>query len=223
MRPNKHIRGNRRSGMTLVEIMIAMGIGTVLLGSLVSVTKSSQDAYQSSLRPLELETRARRAVADIVDELKGINVLSMWEEDPTSVFGVNRMKYRHVTGIDANGALVSGVENRLQWMRDPQELDDDIDNDGDGLIDEGRVVLTRDEGGPSERQVVLCHGVPELMEGELDNVADDNGNGMVDETGFMLRRENALVTVWITVEGIGGDGRLVQRSVETSVRLRNGL
>jgi len=41
--------------------------------------------------------------------------------------------------------------------------------------------------------------------------------------GFTLRRQNALVTIWMTVEQMGPDGTVLQRSIETSIRLRNGL
>ena len=89
MRP---VQLHRRSGMTIVELMVSMVISSLLLGSLVSVSKSSGDAYQGSMRPLELETRARRAMGDIVEALSPAHPLSYEETERL------RRKFRHLDG-----------------------------------------------------------------------------------------------------------------------------
>ena len=77
---------------------------------------------------------------------------------------------------------------RFEFVYDPDEVDDGQDNNGNGLIDEGRIVWTRNVGAPDERSVVLCHQVREYLEGEVPNGLDDNGNGLVDEKGLSFER-----------------------------------
>jgi hypothetical protein len=104
---------------------------------------------------------------------------------------------------------------------DEGELDDGADNDGDGLVDEGRVVLIEDQGGAAERRVVLTNGVAELQDGEEANNADDNGNGLVDETGLSFSATGETVFVRLTCQRRTDDGRLLVQAAETAVRLRN--
>jgi len=101
------------------------------------------------------------------------------------------------------------------------EVNDGIDNDGDGLVDEGQVVLVRDVGAPNAVRTVLVRGVSELLQGEQANGADDNANGVVDERGFNIRRVGDLVSVRLSVEGVDDGGNLTVRTVETSFKVRN--
>jgi hypothetical protein len=64
--------------------------------------------------------------------------------------------------------------------------------------------------------------VRELFEGEQSNGIDDNGNGLVDESGFCLQWVDGVLRVQISVEEIGSGEEHVVRSLQTSVRTRNG-
>ena len=101
------------------------------------------------------------------------------------------------------------------------EIDDGLDNNGNGLVDEGRVVLTENLGGADERDRILARRVRELLEGELDNGVDDNGNGLVDEKGFSFERMGESLVIRMTMERIDVGQRTIERSAQTSVRLRN--
>jgi hypothetical protein len=114
-----------------------------------------------------------------------------------------------------------GPLTELLWEREPAELDDGQDNDGDGLVDEGRVVLVRNSGGVNERRVVLCSGVAEFAQGESAAVGDENGNGLDDERGFSLQRDGELLTVFLTLQEQVESAQVLTTSVRTSLRLRN--
>ena len=45
------------------------------------------------------------------------------------------------------------------------EIDDGLDNNGNGLVDEGQVVWITDLGLPGQRAVVLCNWVSEALDG----------------------------------------------------------
>jgi hypothetical protein len=106
---------------------------------------------------------------------------------------------------------------------DPGEVDDGVDNNGNGLIDEGQVVLTRGVGTGNAVRSVLVDGVAELLEGEVLNADDDNGNLMDDETGFCLQRIGSVLTIRLTLEDKAEDGTVTRRTMETSIRMRNTL
>ena len=100
------------------------------------------------------------------------------------------------------------------------ELDDGLDNNGNGLIDEGRLVLTENAGLTNDRRVIT-RWVAELLEGELDDGLDNNGNGLVDEPGFLVERIGESLIVRVTLQKRDAEGRLMTRTARTSVRLRN--
>ena len=110
---------------------------------------------------------------------------------------------------------------RVELRYDVNELDDGIDNDGDGLIDEGSVVLVKDWGGPEEKTVVLCHDVSEYAAGETFDGTDENGNGLIDERGLCFDMRDGNLYFLLTVERLDQDGHLLTRSFRSSVWLRN--
>ena len=111
---------------------------------------------------------------------------------------------------------------RLTFEYEPGELDDGLDNDGDGLVDEGRLIRYVDYLLPTERRIVLCSGVAEFLEGEEGgNLADDNGNGLVDEPGLGFDIDGGTLNVRMSVAGTGPTGTEIVRTRVASVFLRN--
>ena len=91
----------------------------------------------------------------------------------------------------------------------------------DELIDECEAVLVMDENGPDEQTIVLAHEIREFLEGETQNGLDDNGNGLVDERGLCFERTGDDLALRLTLESRDREGRLVTRTLETSVYPRN--
>jgi hypothetical protein len=59
------------------------------------------------------------------------------------------------------------------------------------------------------------------MEGELANGIDDNGNGVIDEKGLCFVVEGNRVTIRLTIDKPGPDGKHYRRTLETTVTCRN--
>ena len=55
------------------------------------------------------------------------------------------------------------------------------------------------------------------------NGEDDNGNGIADEPGFLITRDGTRLDVWLTVGRMDARGQLVERTLNTAMKLRNGL
>ena len=67
----------------------------------------------------------------------------------------------------------------------------------------------------------MFSGSPSLLGGELSNLGDDNGNVMVDERGLVFELNANLLTIRLTLEDIDGNGNTLNKTVQTSVRVRN--
>jgi hypothetical protein len=123
--------------------------------------------------------------------------------------------------VDFVGATVVLEGVQIFSEPEPGELDDGQDNDGDGLVDELRVVEVLAPNTPEERRTVLVSGVTELFDGELANGADDNDNGLINEAGLSFSSDGNVVTLRLSCQRRGEGGRLLTKTAETAVRLRN--
>jgi Tfp pilus assembly protein PilW len=207
----------KRAGFTLVEALIAGALLLLLLSSAVLAARGGMGAFRATQGTSDVETRARRALDRVVAELLSTGGGELLP-NPTDVFGTSSLQFRKAIGF-TGAAPQWGPLLSLAFEYAPEELDDGLDNDGNGLVDDGQLVLTRDVGG-NEQRLVLCSGVSELLEGEQANGADDNGNGVTDEAGFNVRRVGDVLYVRLSAEEVLENNTVV-RTLETAVRLRN--
>lgn len=214
MKKRQRTRGTGVEGFTLVEISIASAILMIVIGSLTMMALASDRAFQTGTTVAQLEARASGAMHQIVQDL------TIAQHPPA--IGPNGDVVDYVQAVDfVMGEPVLTLPRRLAFEYEGGELDDGIDNNGNGLVDEGQVVLTEDVGTATERRRVLTRWVPELLEGEIENGVDDNGNGLVDERGFTVVLAGETVTVMLTLQRVDSGTRLMSRSSVTSTRLRN--
>jgi hypothetical protein len=187
------------------------------MSSAVMAARGGLGAFRATQETSDAEARVRRALDRAVFELLSAGASELLP-DPSGEFGTGDLQFRKAIGL--NGTVPQwGPTISLAREYATEELDDDVDNDGNGLVDDGVLVLTRDVGG-DERRVILCRGVRELLEGEVADGDDDNGNGVRDEAGFNVHRVGQVLFVRLSVEEALESGTIV-RTLETSVRLRN--
>lgn len=209
---------HRRAGFTIVELALAMGVLGLALGLAGMITRTGTAAYRSAEAGRQLEQNLHRALDIVITELEATGSDFL---DPTPVDGLayKTIEYQHLLlqGTD----VVPGPTSRLAFEYETGEIDDGLDNNGNGLVDEGVLVLVRNVGLTSQQRVVLCHGVRELLEGEIANGIDDNGNLLDDEPGFFIQIRGRVVTIRLSIEGIGPQGQILVRTAESSARMRN--
>ena len=117
------------------------------------------------------------------------------------------------------GAVVYGDVTTIQWEPDTRDAQNGIDDDKDGLVDEGRVTW-RSGTGPSSKSAVLVNNVANRLEGEIGgNNLDDNGNGLVDERGLSFVLEGGRLTVRVTVEKKERDGSVRKETTTSQLRI----
>jgi prepilin-type N-terminal cleavage/methylation domain-containing protein len=208
-----------RAGFTLIEVVIAATIVSLLLLGLGITTLSGDRVYKAGMaqdRSLVLARRALDRIADAIS-MGGVGALT---PNPVAPLGSSTLSFRTPSGY-AGGAVTWNSSTRIDFQYTPRDPNDGLDNDRDGFIDDGMIVLTRDVGLATEQSTVLARGVSEYLEGEIPNGADDNGNGLRDERGLSFDISGDQLTIRITVVSRDGNGRNVVRTVSTSVKVRN--
>ena len=212
-----------RSGLTLLELLIALALLSIVFSGVLDATQRGLDLFQRNSVQGDLHARCSRATGRIADALRPAVTGTLVPDlappavgpDPGNV-GVD---FRSAAAWGAAG-VVESTWDRITFVRDPEELDNGVDDDGDGLIDEGRVVWTRRLGEADEQSTVLAHGVREFLAGETENGLDDNGNGLVDEAGFCLSRVGDEVRILLSLER-SMENEFLVRTQSTSIALRN--
>ena len=209
------------SGFTLVEMIVSVTVLGLLFGLVGMIQMRGNDASEDALARASTEARARRALDRVAEHLTGVGRTFLFP-DPSTNFGSSTATFQHPTGVSGGGIVLWDSPSRLELLLEPNETNNGVDDDGDGLVDERRVVFTRNVGTGNQQSVTLCNGVPELMAGEIaGNALDDNGNSVIDEAGFNIRRIGDLLTVRLSVQQAFGEGQMATSTMETSIVLHN--
>ena len=213
------MRSRRAQGHTLVEIMVVVTVMAIFLTGVGLVSVRTSDAFEEGSRAADLDAGLHRALETIVRELEDVGRSELTPE-PLPPLGAEVLDFRVLQREDS--VLQWSPARRIAWEREPSEADDGLDNDGDGLVDEGRVVWSELPGLPDERRRVLVGGVMELDQGETANLVDDDEDGLADERGLVFSINGDVLSVWLTVQGVGEGGGVRTRSARTSIHVHNG-
>lgn len=222
----QHAHGTRapgaawRRGFTLVEMMIAGVILAIVLYGLGVATLSARRAYQGGMAHDSLTARAQRTVDRIADLVVMSAAGRINPANPGPPSGSSWLRFSTPNGW-AGGAAVWGSETRVELLYTATDPNDGFDNDGDGFVDDGDVVMTLEVGTADERSVCLAHHVAEYAQGEAPGGGDENGNGLTNERGLFFRLDGDQLTISLTLVDLDSDGRNVVRNVSTTVTVRN--
>lgn len=211
-------RGGPRRGLTLLEIVMAVGLLTVFLGSTLLLGRSILGAFRTETSQARYDEALHGALDRMAQRLRTVDGQALL---PGGAIPSDWVEFQRANDHDGVN-VVWGALERLTFEYDPDELDDGLDNDGDGLVDEGRAVWIRDPGGAGERRVVLAWPVPEVSLGEIPgNGIDDDGNGLVDEDGLAFEITGNRMRIVLTIHWLGEDGQLQEIQDERVVVMRN--
>jgi len=214
-----HNRGRTRLGFTLIESLISVALLGVLFLAVLQTSSRASDAFDEGGVEHELWTRTQRALERIATEVE-FGDAGLLAGAVTSDLGASEVTFRVPLDFVA-GAVQWSDFLRITTELEPEELDDGLDNDGDGFVDERQVVRISAPGTPEEQRLVLVRGVSELQDGELDNDADDNGNGLRDEPGLAFSAVGNLLTIRLTCRSHDEGGRVLTKTAATALRLWN--
>lgn len=192
----------RRAGLTAIEVLLALGLLSIVVLKATMVLTSANDAQQRDSSQMALEDQARTVLDQIAYAILGSDRESLFPDPESPVFSTS-LRY----------AISLGVEDGEVVWSDPEEI---------GLsVDESQVVWRRNPDAPEELRVAWCNVVRPFLEGETQNGDDDNDNGIVDEKGLSFVLEGSAVTIRLSVEREGPDSQPIIQTVETVVTVRN--
>ena len=211
---------SRQSGFTLIEMLIVGVVFGALLGSVALIGSSGQGAFEAGAARSDLDVRVRRGVDRVAFELMTASrdSLDYFAEVP---FWDDEVIFDQVTAVsELDGSLVTSPA-RIVFEYETGEADDGADTNGNGVSNEGDLVMYRNWGLAEQQRVVLSGWVREYAEGETGNGDDDNENDLTDERGLCFSRIGDVLTISLCLERPDSDGRPLARTLTTSIWLRN--
>jgi type II secretory pathway pseudopilin PulG len=193
----------RTSGLSILELLLALGLFGVVAVKAALVLNSANDSYEENTAKMSLEDKARRTLDQIAYAIMGSDRETLFPEADSPLF-TDSLEYSLSLGVDEDGNVI---------FDDPEEI---------GLSeDEDQVLWRKNPDTPEETRVAWCNVVRPFLEGELMNGDDDNENGIIDEKGLAFVMDRDSVTIRLSLECPTADGGTVTQTVETTITLRN--
>lgn len=192
---------SRRSGFTILEVVLAAAILAILVAKGGMLLSSSVEQANEVNVEIEVEDHARRVLKQIAQAVMSSDRQSL---NPTSAAPLDSddIRYRVQLGIE---------DGEVVWT-DPEEI----------AFEEDRLQVqwSQNPDTESERRVVWTSMVSPYLEGEIPNGMDDNGNGLIDEKGLSFVVDRDAVTIRLTLARVV-EGREITKTIETVVTCRN--
>jgi len=196
------MNSTKRSGFTVLEMMIAVTILTLVMAGATGMVKTAGGAFRTGSERLVIENQGNRAMERIVNSIRLADRVSV-EAVAGPPFGSTEVDFQRNLGLqgqmtawsDPESIRYVPAEQSIEWVRDPNL--------------------------PDEKVFQRCGRVAAMAEGETINMIDDNGNGLIDEPGFCLCFIDGRLEVFLTLEQVDSAGQMVRRSWSTTLRSRN--
>lgn len=141
-----------RRGFTVVEVVIAASVLAIVVALSLGLLGSMSEQVADSTVISDLRARGRNASVLLKRELRSIagETVSLSDPDPDDTDSFRAISYRQVIRFEPGATppevldpLPPASPHRIVFELEGGESANGVDDDGDGLIDEGRVFLER--------------------------------------------------------------------------------
>lgn len=153
---------NRQDGFTMVEVMVVFVLLVPTLGLILTCTetasrnlaiddtvaKTMETLQRSAVRISQIARpcamtsyRMQATAADVAAALA--TTVGEWIE-PVDGQPRTAIRFRSATGTVSMNASALTSPRTFRFVMDPRETDNDVDDDGDGMVDEGKVIMDYD-------------------------------------------------------------------------------
>ena len=175
----------RRSGFTLLELLVVLAVGAILIVGLSGVVGRALEAWDITREQTELTRQGRFALDRMITAANGTTRLLI--PSPDNVATVYSESIRDVLALLLDPTLDRDRDGFV-----------DADNDKDGLVDEDLGDDATNDGAPGivgvddDNDNTVDESSPSdddedgLSDEDAANGADDDGDGNVDEDGGSL-------------------------------------
>jgi len=201
-------------GMTLIEVMFATAIFTVVLGTLFAFSISFSDTAQVQEIKVIAQDEARRALQAIAPDLRqAVRTSINWTQLPGE-----QLAYSVATDLDGNGTAVD-QDKRIEISL-PRVIGRDLEDvNGDGLTS-SQLIVTSSNG----MQVLANNLAPEseqaAQDGTFGAAQDLNGNGQLDR-GIWFEASGRGVSITVQTVGETRQGIALRTTLQETVYPRN--
>ena len=215
------MKHSRTAGFSLVEMVVVASLLGFVLGVPLMIFRSAEKMRRVVTTRVQLQALVRQTIDRIAGRLEGSSAGMI----PQSVLGAGIgsavVDFQVANGW--NGASIDWLPpERIALLPSPEDPNDGIDNDSDGLIDERIVVWTTDVGLANQRSLVIRRDVPEFLSGEVaGNGVDENGNGLLNEGGLVFEFVGDEVVIRLSLQGRDSSGGMIEHSEERRIAFRN--
>lgn len=210
------MKSHARAGFSLLELLITISLMGVVAGVTVMMSRTSGSLANQSQVIANLDQQLHRSMDRIEKRLRYASLSSLV---PASAAGSPTLTFQVPVDF-SGGSVVLGPAQVIRWEPTPGDTVDNLDNNGNGLVDEGRVVWLEDVSDP-DRAIFFSSSTAWGFDGEAPNGVDDNSNGLIDEPGLSFELDGRTLAIRMTVQGVDDSGVIHSRSRKARVSLRN--
>ncbi len=213
------IKSKRNSGVTLLEVMAATAIMTIVMGALFGLSLSMSDTAKVQDVQITSSSDGRRALLELVPELRQAGRMSInWTDLPGE-----SITYQVAEDADGNGVAVNaGAALELSALRTIQRDVDDLNLDGKTL---GQLIMIDSAKAEGENITVLANYLVPISEttdslGVFGPAQDTNGNGRLDQ-GIWFEPFGSGLLLTVQTQGETRRGHMLISEASAFVNPRN--
>jgi hypothetical protein len=212
---------HKKRGTTLMEVAVSLMFTAIVGTSVLLVMSSGSRAMQMTTMATAVESNGQDAMKKICDRLVGADLTSVLPPNVVAPGSTSSITFQRVVAFE-NGVVIWSNPERISLEASPTDPDDGLDNNDNGLVDEGQVIWTENPGLANEHSLVICSWVRENLVGEVPgNGVDDNGNNLVDEAGLSFDFDGRRLSVRLSLERPSSGLGLVGTSTVQKVVILN--
>ena len=199
------------SGMTLLEVMIAVTILTVVLSVLFGLAMSLGDTARVQEAKTTTFDEARKGMIYMARDLRQAQNFGL------SALPADTVTYCIAIDVDGNGTAVD-MSGHLE-LSGPRTITRDVDDlNGDGITLSQLVLWNGDSAMVLANDVMPNEDLND--NGELDAGEDANNNGVLDP-GIWFERTGSGVRITLQAQGTSRRGHIIVSGMQTTVLPRN--
>lgn len=181
----------RRRGLTMIEVLISVAILAVVLGFIYQILFASQKLYVSGSAKGSLQERARTVTSQFFEEIRRADFSYVGNPTLVGTGGDQSLAFQIITGFDSgtNTPIVHPTPVIYSSELEEGEIDDGLDNNGDGIVDER--VITR----------TFTHPGNDMLIGTADDRVDTArmAHGLKEGTMLINKDASGIVQLRFTL------------------------
>lgn len=184
----------KEQGFSLLEVMIVTTILVIIVGGIFEVFSAGLNAYNTGTVLVDVQGLARRSLEKIVKEVQGAGI------DTISQSGSTSITFQKATGY-TDGSVTWGDTITIAFDYLDDENDNGVDDNGNRLVDEGKIEMTTDDGEGGLTTEVIGY--------------------WLKEDGLQFSLSGRLLTITLEIERYEPKGELMQVRLVTTVKIKN--